>query len=108
MILCIARGYNPGRPESRPVNDVHWELIEHWWSSIQERFTAKAIITSIQRFLPVIPTFSRDNHLRQFVIAFFRHGQLESANVGLIDQENEDRYMERTISTIHVDTLESP
>ncbi|KAF8141174.1 kinase-like domain-containing protein [Boletus edulis] len=57
VVLRLARGYKPARPESRPVDNMHWELIEKCWSSIQERPDAEAITASIRRFLSYHPPF---------------------------------------------------
>ena len=59
VALRLAKCYNPGRPESQPVDDLHWNLIEQCWSSIQDRPTAEVIITSIQQLSPAVPTPSR-------------------------------------------------
>ncbi|KAG6381978.1 kinase-like domain-containing protein [Boletus reticuloceps] len=57
VVLRLARGYKPARPESGPVDNMHWELIEKCWSSIQERPDAEAITASIRRFLSYYPQF---------------------------------------------------
>jgi len=51
VVLRLARGHKPGRPESQTLNDSHWNLIQDCWSPIEERPAAEAIISTIQRFL---------------------------------------------------------
>lgn len=51
VVLRLAKGHNPSRPASRPMDDLHWDLIEHCWSSVEERPTSEAIISSIEQFL---------------------------------------------------------
>ncbi|KAI9572198.1 kinase-like domain-containing protein [Boletus coccyginus] len=51
VVLRISKGYKPGRPASRFVDDLYWTLMERCWSSIEERPDAEAIITSVKWFL---------------------------------------------------------
>ena len=51
IIWCLANGHKPGRPESRIMDDSHWNLIQDCWSPMEERPAAEAIIPTIQRFL---------------------------------------------------------
>ena len=111
VVLRIAHGHKPGRPESRPIDDMHWDLIEHCWTSIQERPAAEAIISSIRRFLAYYPPFPPlcnmvkpdDSSPPSFAIGD------SSANVGPLDTINEDRYMGRIIlaRSTHADMSES-
>ena len=55
VVLCMAKGHQPGRPKSRTLNDSHWNLIQHCWSPIEERPAADAIILTIQQFLSHCP-----------------------------------------------------
>ena len=36
VVLRLAKGHKPGRPESRTLNDSHWNLIQHCWSRSEE------------------------------------------------------------------------
>ncbi|KAF8557899.1 kinase-like protein [Imleria badia] len=51
VVLRLAKGHKPGRPESRAIDDSHWNLIQDCWSSVEDRPTTKVIISNIQRFL---------------------------------------------------------
>ncbi|KAF8120857.1 kinase-like domain-containing protein, partial [Boletus edulis] len=51
VILRLAKGHKPGRPESRMIGDSHWSLMEVCWSPTEERPTAEAIKSAIQQFL---------------------------------------------------------
>ena len=55
VVLRLADGHKPGRPESRTLNDLHWNLIQHCWSPTEERPTAEAMIPTIQQFLSSCP-----------------------------------------------------
>ena len=51
VILCLAKGHKPGRPDCRTLNDSHWNLLQRCWSRMEERPAAEGIISSIQQFL---------------------------------------------------------
>ena len=55
VVLCLAEGDKPSRPESRVMDDSHWNLIEDCWSPIEERPTIQVIISTIQQFLSYCP-----------------------------------------------------
>ena len=55
VVLRLAKGDKPGRPESRTLNDSHWNLIQYCWSPKEERPAAEAIIPTIQQFLSSCP-----------------------------------------------------
>ena len=55
VVLRLARGHKPGRPESRIVDDSHWNLIQDCWSRVEERPAAEVIIPIIQQFLRYSP-----------------------------------------------------
>ena len=55
VVLRLAKGQKPGRPESRTLNDSHWSLIQHCWSPMEERPAAEAIIPTIQQSLSSCP-----------------------------------------------------
>ena len=57
VVLRLAKGYKPGRPESRTLNDSHWSLIQHCWSPMEERPAAGTIIPTIKQFLGSCPWF---------------------------------------------------
>ena len=51
VVLCLAKGQKPGRPESRTLNDSHWNFIQRCWSQMEERPAAEVIVFTIQQFL---------------------------------------------------------
>jgi len=55
VVLRLAQGHRPGRPESRTLNDSHWNFIQDCWSEIEERPTAQVIISTIEQFLSRCP-----------------------------------------------------
>ena len=52
----LSQGNKPARPESRPIQDAHWALIEQCWSSVDQRPLAKDVVSSLQDFLRSCPT----------------------------------------------------
>ena len=63
VVVYISQGRRPSRPESRAIDDRHWDFIQQCWLSIQERPSAKEIITSTQQFLSCYPQFPPLRHL---------------------------------------------
>jgi hypothetical protein len=55
VVLRLAKGHKPGRPESRTLDDSYWNLIQHCWSRMEERPAVEAIIPTIQQFLSSCP-----------------------------------------------------
>ena len=55
VVLRLAKGHKPCRPESRTLNDSHWNLIQRCWSPMEERPTTEAIIPTIQQFFSHCP-----------------------------------------------------
>jgi len=55
VVLRLARGRKPSRPESRIIDDSHWNLIQDCWSAMEARPAAEAIIPTIQQFLTYFP-----------------------------------------------------
>ena len=55
VLLRLAKGHKPGRPESRIMDDSHWNLIQNCWSPVEERNSAEVIIPTIQQFLSYCP-----------------------------------------------------
>ena len=55
VVLRLAKGHKPGRPESRTLNDSHWDLIQDCWLAMEERPTTELIISTIQQFLNSCP-----------------------------------------------------
>ncbi|KAF8546963.1 kinase-like protein [Imleria badia] len=55
VVLRLAKGQKPCRPESRPIDDVHWDWVQDCWSAREERPTAEATISTIQQFLSHCP-----------------------------------------------------
>ncbi|KAF8123356.1 kinase-like domain-containing protein, partial [Boletus edulis] len=50
VIVRLLQGHRPKKPLSRPIEDLHWELIERCWSSIGERPRAGDMVLSLQEF----------------------------------------------------------
>ena len=65
VVLRLAKGHKPGRPESPTLNDSHWNLIQHCWSPMDERPAAEVIIPTIQQFLGHCPQSSDVTSLDQ-------------------------------------------
>ncbi|KAG9312304.1 kinase-like domain-containing protein [Chiua virens] len=57
IVLRLAKGHRPDRPQSRIIDEPHWDLIQRCWSSIIERPSAKETVSDIQRFLDNCPPF---------------------------------------------------
>ena len=51
VVLCLAKGHKPGRPDCRTLNDSHWNLLQQCWSRTEERPAAEAIVSRIQQLL---------------------------------------------------------
>ncbi|KAI9573295.1 kinase-like domain-containing protein [Boletus coccyginus] len=56
IILLVAEGQKPPRPESHAIADQHWNLIQQCWSSVQEWPPADSIIICIEVFLSNLKT----------------------------------------------------
>ncbi|KAF8553450.1 kinase-like protein [Imleria badia] len=55
VVLRLAKGYKPGRPAYRAINDSYWNLIQYCWSPVEQRLTAELIIAAFQWFLNYCP-----------------------------------------------------
>ena len=55
VVLRLAKGHKPGRPESRRMDDSHWNLLQDCWSPMEERPAAEMIIPIIKQFLSHCP-----------------------------------------------------
>ena len=55
VVLRLAKGQKPARPESRTINDTHWDMIQCCWSPVDERPGAVVLISTIQQFLGDCP-----------------------------------------------------
>lgn len=55
IILRLAKGEKPARPECRTMHDLHWSFIQQCWSQMEERPTAEEIVITIQQFLDQSP-----------------------------------------------------
>ncbi|KAF9222420.1 kinase-like protein [Gyrodon lividus] len=51
VILLLAQGKKPGRPQFSPIDDHHWEFIQSCWSKVPERPSAREIVSVLQHFL---------------------------------------------------------
>ena len=56
VMLQLSQGYKPARPESRPIQDVHWALVEQCWAPIDQRPPADDVMSLLQDFLLLYPT----------------------------------------------------
>ena len=109
VVLRLAKGDKPGRPESRTLNDSDWNLIQDCWSSIEERPTAEAIISSIQRSLHYFPrspplcdllrSWSGQADRGVESSSSLSQGSTEGSNVHVGgDEANQNRYIVMSIS----------
>ncbi|KAF8131852.1 WD40-repeat-containing domain protein, partial [Boletus edulis] len=57
VVLQLAKGCKPCRPESRTLDDSHWHFIQKCWSRIEERPAAEVVIFTIDNFLRKYSTF---------------------------------------------------
>ncbi|KAF8549953.1 kinase-like protein, partial [Imleria badia] len=55
VVLRLAKGHKPGRPEFRAMGDSYWNLVQDCWSPMEMRPSAEVIIYIIQEFLNDIP-----------------------------------------------------
>ena len=55
VVLRLAKGHKPGRPEFRAMDDSSWDLIQDCWSPIEKRPLVEVIIFVIQGFLSNAP-----------------------------------------------------
>ena len=51
VIVRLVMGHKPARPECQTLHDSHWSFIQQCWSPMEERPTAKSIVSTIQQFL---------------------------------------------------------
>ncbi|KAF8843872.1 kinase-like protein [Paxillus ammoniavirescens] len=51
VLLQLAKGVNPSRPQSRPIDDEHWKFIQQCWLPVQERPPATHLVPKLQHFL---------------------------------------------------------
>ena len=56
VMVQLFQGHKPARPKSRPIQDAYWSLIEHCWSSPDQRPLAEDVVSSLQDFLRLYPT----------------------------------------------------
>ena len=55
VVIRLSQGHKPARPESRPIRDTHWALIEQCWSSIDQRPHVNYVVSSLEDFLRPYP-----------------------------------------------------
>ncbi|KAF8837190.1 kinase-like protein [Paxillus ammoniavirescens] len=90
VMLNLAKGINPGRPQSRPIDNGHWGFIERCWLPIHGRPAAIGIVSELQHLLdtshhPHLPlrkhlVFSPHNHSHP---ASIETSNLEGAPAGI-------------------------
>lgn len=51
IVLHLAKGHKPRRPQSHPIDDQHWDFIEHCWLPVQERPSAEHLVSCVLEFL---------------------------------------------------------
>ncbi|KAF8845927.1 kinase-like protein [Paxillus ammoniavirescens] len=51
VVLLLSQSKKPSRPKSRSMDDQYWEFIERCWSKVQERPSAKEIVSTLEHFL---------------------------------------------------------
>ena len=90
IIWCLANGHKPGRPESRIMDDSHWNLIQDYWSPVEERPAAEAIIPTIQRFLSYC---SGSPPLRDLLLLPFGQADLTSSSLGQVATEGSSTHV---------------
>ena len=61
IVVCMFRGFNPGRPHQRPIDDRYWALIERCWLPAPERPSAGDVISFLQRYFGAPPPPLRDS-----------------------------------------------
>ena len=84
VVLGIALGRTPARPELRAIDDRHWAFIEQCWLSVQARPLAKELITSIEQFLSCYPS------LKTTLDASSLGGFKGGTDDGLFEEEGKD------------------
>ncbi|KAG6382182.1 quinon protein alcohol dehydrogenase-like superfamily [Boletus reticuloceps] len=104
VVLRLARGQKPRRPESRTLDDSHWNFIQDCWSPIEERPAIGVITPTIERFLNRRPQSrplsdlikSRPIQVDSFVdmSSSLRQVILESSmiSVDVFDKDSQKRY----------------
>ena len=118
VVLRLAKGQKPGRPECRTLNDSHWDLIQDCWSPMEERPAAEAIISIIQQFLSYCPQSPplcdllwscRADHEAESSSCLSRAPTEGSYTHVASDEANQTRYIVIIISSAvdHIDTSES-
>ena len=54
-MLQLSQGCRPARPKSRPIQDVHWVLVEQCWAPIDQRPPAEDVVSLLQDFFRLCP-----------------------------------------------------
>ena len=67
VVLRLAKGHKPDRPESATLRDSHWNLIQQCWSAIEERPPAEMIVLFVQQLLSHSP---QSHPLRNLVLSW--------------------------------------
>ena len=99
-MVLLSQGHKPPRPESRPIQDVHWALIKWCWSTIDMRPTVVDVVSSLRDSLRSYP-------ILQPLCDFLGHTQpafsrVSSSHAMMREPEsNVDRYKETMPSMIY-------
>ncbi|KAG8218111.1 hypothetical protein J3R82DRAFT_3633 [Butyriboletus roseoflavus] len=81
VVLKLSQGHMPARPDSIPIDDQYWELIEYCWSVIPDRRpTTTMLVSSIEQFLEDFP---HSQPLRNVIASspFQIHSQLDTSDI---------------------------
>ena len=89
VIRRLMMGHKPGRPDSRIIDNSHWDLIRNCWSSLNDRPAIEEIVTTIKHFSEGCP---QSQLLRDALNSRLSHAEIVS------EKDDQSRYMEIVIS----------
>ena len=94
VVLRLAKGQKPARPESRTMDDTHWDMIQRCWSPVDERPATVVLISTIQQFFrdcpPCLP-------LRDLLASW------PSPTGSLPDEPSSSQSLSRTVDNLDMD-----
>ncbi|KAF8837194.1 hypothetical protein BDN67DRAFT_909696, partial [Paxillus ammoniavirescens] len=98
VVLQLFQGVNPCRPQSRPIEDEHWEFIGRCWLPVQERPAAEDIVPELQCFLDTShPHLPIREHL---VVSPHDHSQPASTGTSNLEGARRDPLAPADISIV--------
>ncbi|KAH0826266.1 hypothetical protein J3R83DRAFT_5736 [Lanmaoa asiatica] len=56
IVISLSQGKTPARPSFRPIDDLHWKLLESCWSGVQDRPSASSAFLAFYSFLTSLAT----------------------------------------------------